>query len=136
MTNSTTNIAKLSLQGNYAETVLSYYLWGQANAPKPNEIVDEKYANRSENILMETTNKYAEQTLESVGYLLQIDAQEYMDTVGGFRASEMGVFQKFFNNVTEWKEKDKTTGKEKSVPFGIKDIQKAGGVISPDGKIY
>ena len=45
MTNAT-NTAKLSLQGNYAEKVLSYYLWGQENAPKSNEIVDEKYANR------------------------------------------------------------------------------------------
>ena len=64
MTNST-NTAKLSLQGNYAEKVLSYYLWGQENAPKPSEIADEKYANRSENLTMETTDKFAEKA--SVG---------------------------------------------------------------------
>ena len=36
---------KLDLQGNYAEKVLSYYLWGTEESPKPNKIVDEKYAN-------------------------------------------------------------------------------------------
>ena len=35
----------LDLQGNYAEKVLSYYLWGTEKAPEANEIVDEKYAN-------------------------------------------------------------------------------------------
>ena len=49
----------LSLQGNYAQEVLSYYLWGQQSAPNPSEIADEKYANRQENLELQTTNEYA-----------------------------------------------------------------------------
>ena len=50
----------LDLQGNYAEKVLSYYLWGTEEAPTSNKIADEKYTNRQENLKLQTTNEYAD----------------------------------------------------------------------------
>ena len=46
-------VQPLSLQGNYAEKVLSYYLWGQEEAPKSDNIVDEQYIDRPSNISMD-----------------------------------------------------------------------------------
>jgi len=36
-------MARFTLQGNYASRMLSQYLWGQQEAPKPEEIADAKF---------------------------------------------------------------------------------------------
>ena len=120
----------LSLQGNYAQEVLSYYLWGQQLAPNPSEIVDEQYANRQENLELQTTNEYAETKTEDVAIILQIDAQEYMDTIG-FQAAKVGIFQKFFNTVHDGYEKDGKIYGYQSIT--LEEIQNAGGALSTDG---
>ena len=33
-------MARFTLEGNYASRMLSQYLWGQQEAPKPEEIAD------------------------------------------------------------------------------------------------
>ena len=73
---------KLDLQGNYAEKVLSYYLWGQEKAPAPKNIVDEQFIDRPKSVEIEKTDKYANSEIEKVAVKLQIDATEYMNIVG------------------------------------------------------
>ena len=128
-TQSSQNNPTLSLQGNYAQEVLSYYLWGQKNAPDNKDIVDEQYIDRPTNITMENVLVENKETKElepeQVAIKLQINAQEYLDTIG-FQAAKVGAFQKFFNNV-----KDQTFNWQ---TFGIEDIKKAGGIISENGK--
>ena len=36
-------MAKFEIKGNYASRMLSQYLWGQQEAPKPEEIADAKF---------------------------------------------------------------------------------------------
>ena len=84
-TQSNQNTYPLSLQGDYAQEVLSYYLWGQKNAPDSKHIVDEQYIDRPANITMENILVKNEETKklepEQVAVKLQINAQEYMDTI-------------------------------------------------------
>ncbi len=37
---------------NYAAEVLSYYLWGQKNAPSPSEITNNRWIDRTEKITL------------------------------------------------------------------------------------
>lgn len=55
----------LNLNGNYAEQMLSMYLWGQLTPPSPSEVADEKWI-RPKNA---TTT-------------VNIDAQSYMTMAG------------------------------------------------------
>ena len=82
MSNETNQNPKLDLQGNYAEKVLSYYLWGTKKAPEPKDIVDEQFVDRPKNVEIEKTDKYANSEIEKVAVKLQIDATEYMNIVG------------------------------------------------------
>ncbi len=70
---------QLNLQGDYASEVLSYYLWGQATAPSPNEIADEKWIHH-----------------EPV--TLNIDSKEYFEAVyDNTTAADFGLIKRFFS---------------------------------------
>lgn len=58
-------MSTLNLNGNYAEQMLSMYLWGQLTPPNPSEIADDKWIRPSD----ATTT-------------VNIDAQSYMATAG------------------------------------------------------
>lgn len=74
------NTIKLA-DGDYAQQILSYYLWGQETAPSASEVADGKWIRNVENI---TVN---------------IDATEYMQKVGyNVPLSQQLIFQNFFNN--------------------------------------
>ena len=74
------NTIKLA-DGDYAQQILSYYLWGQETAPSASEVADGKWIRNVKNI---TVN---------------IDATEYMQKVGyNVPLSQQLIFQNFFNN--------------------------------------
>ncbi len=74
----------LSLTGNYAEKILSYYLWGQETPPAPDEIANSRFID-----------------LRSKTFTIDVDAQQYMDKVGhNIALAEQVMFQRFFNNKT------------------------------------
>lgn len=52
----------LSLQGNYAAEVLSYYLWGQATAPSPSDIADAKWITHEPVTLNINASEYLQTT--------------------------------------------------------------------------
>ncbi|MBQ9259548.1 MAG: hypothetical protein IJ187_06835 [Neisseriaceae bacterium] len=59
------NNPKIKLfEGNYAQKVLSYYLWGQENPPEATDVADEKWIRNEESITVE------------------IDATDYMQQIG------------------------------------------------------
>ena len=62
-------VGTVKLEGDYAATILSYYLWGKAEAPKFYEIADEKF------IRPETEP-------DEASLKIGIDAKEYMDKIG------------------------------------------------------
>lgn len=75
-------MATLNLNSNYAEQMLSLYLWGQTTAPTPSELADDKWIRPSD----------ATSTAE-------IDAGAYMATVGRHLSlANQKMFQLFFNN--------------------------------------
>ncbi|MBQ9682639.1 MAG: hypothetical protein IJV35_05140 [Neisseriaceae bacterium] len=123
-------VQPLSLQGDYAQEVLSYYLWGQKEAPAADKIVDEQYIDRPTDITMDTIlveNKNKDKEPLKVAVKLQVNAQEYMNKIGNnIQLERIGVLQKFFNNV-----KNQDLNWE---TIKLSDIQEAGGVLSPDGK--
>ena len=70
--------SNLSLQGNYASKVLSYYLWGQETAASPTDIADEKW-------------------LSHDPVTLNIDASEYLQTVSNVpTAADLKLVNLFF----------------------------------------
>ncbi|MBR6027227.1 MAG: hypothetical protein IK065_06510, partial [Neisseriaceae bacterium] len=77
MSNNTIKLA----DGNYAQEILSYYLWGQATPPESNKIVDEKWIRNEKDITV------------------HIDAKEYMYEIGNnIPLARQKIFQNFFNN--------------------------------------
>ncbi len=75
-------MAKLNLNGNYAEQMLSLYLWGQITPPKPDEMADAKWIRPN-----------------GATTTAEIDAQEYMNNVGkNLALGEQRMFQQFFNS--------------------------------------
>jgi hypothetical protein len=71
----------LNLDGNYAQEMFSWYLWGQANPPSPSEIADARFIRKYD----ETTTLY-------------VDAKEYMEKIGKkFPVARQIMFQLFFN---------------------------------------
>ena len=79
--NQTPKNETLDFSGNYAVEMLSYYLWGQKTAPKPEEIADEKWMDRKERTV-------------------QIDAVGYMEKTGlsQFDPYRFAVIRRFFTN--------------------------------------
>lgn len=74
------NTIKLT-DGNYAQEILSYYLWGQATPPKVADIADEKWIRNEKEITVE------------------IKASEYMQEIGNnIPLAQQKIFQNFFNN--------------------------------------
>lgn len=72
----------LNLNGNYAEQMLSLYLWGQVTPPSPSDIADDKW------IRPPDTTTTAE-----------IDAGSYIAKIGNHLAlADQKMFQIFFNN--------------------------------------
>ena len=70
----------LDLTKDYGVAMLSYYLWGQSNAPKPEEISSAKWIDR-ENITV------------------KVSASKYMELVDKYtNAANFAVFNKFFNH--------------------------------------
>lgn len=57
-------MARFTLEGNYASRMLAQYLWGQQEAPKPEEIADAKFI-----------RPFPARTT------VEIDAREYMENV-------------------------------------------------------
>ena len=67
-------------KGDYGVEALSWYLWGQAKAPNPNELANNKWMDRKENIV------------------LNVSAVDYMKYVDNYTsAANFGIFEKFFN---------------------------------------
>lgn len=74
------NTIKLA-DGNYAQQILSYYLWGQSTAPSASEVADGKWI-----------RDVKEMTVN-------IDAKEYMNQIGNnIPLAQQTIFQNFFNN--------------------------------------
>lgn len=72
----------LNLNSNYAEQMLSLYLWNQPTPPAPSELADEKWIRPSGTV---TT--------------AEIDASSYMIKIGSHLAlADQKMFQIFFNN--------------------------------------
>ncbi len=89
--------------GIYAETMLSYYLWGQPTPPTPNEIADDKFIRP----LLETDSK--NNTVAAV--TIEVDATEYMQKVGNnLPLAQQKIFQDFFNNTNRYVALDKKFG--------------------------
>ncbi|QKF85786.1 hypothetical protein CBLAS_0593 [Campylobacter blaseri] len=69
---------KLDLNGDYSSEVLSYYLWGQKNAPSKSEIADTKWIDRKE------------------GITLNVDGEELAKKLGNFvNAKDFKLFEVF-----------------------------------------
>lgn len=78
-------MARFTLEGNYASRMLCQYLWGQQEAPKPEEIADAKFIRP---LPARTT--------------VEIDAREYMENVGkNIVLAQQRMFQCFFNGTTK-----------------------------------
>ncbi|MDY6120158.1 MAG: hypothetical protein SPI03_02280, partial [Campylobacter sputorum] len=76
-------MAKLEVsKSGYGVEVLSYYLWGQKTVPSPNELANNKWIDRKENII------------------LNVSANDYMKYVDKYTsAANFGIFQKFFERL-------------------------------------
>lgn len=71
----------LNLDGNYAQEMLSWYLWGQAEPPSPSEIADAHFIRKN-----------------GEGATVHVDAPKYMDKIGkNFPVARQIMFQLFFN---------------------------------------
>ncbi len=75
-------MATLNLDSNYAEQMLSLYLWGQTKPPAPNKIADSQFIRSN----AATTTA-------------DIDGKSYMDHVGNHLAlGQQKMLQIFFND--------------------------------------
>lgn len=84
-------VETIDLNGDYPLEVLSYYIWGQKERPKGDEIVNEYYANR----------KYGGKTIN-----LNFSKQQYLEKFFGIKNTDdlkalskrFGLFNTFFNS--------------------------------------
>ena len=80
-------VGTVKFEGNYAITILSYYLCGQAEASSPSEIADERFIlNKGE----------SDTPFISIG----VDAKEYMEKIGNnIVLSRQNMFKLFFEGI-------------------------------------
>ena len=71
----------LANNGNYAETMLSYYLYGEATPPEAGSLASDKYIRNNKEIY------------------ISLSSNDYMNYVGNkFPIAQQKIFQKFFNS--------------------------------------
>ena len=80
-------VGTVKFEGNYAITILSYYLCGQDEASSPSEIADERFIlNKGE----------SDTPFISIG----VDAKEYMEKIGNnIVLSRQNMFKLFFEGI-------------------------------------
>lgn len=83
---------ELDLNTNYANKVLSYYLWGMDDPPSKTNLISENWVDRA----------------KTDQIVLNIDTRSFLDKTGlyQYHPYEFGVIRKFFNNEHENGSKD------------------------------
>lgn len=83
---------ELDLNTNYANKVLSYYLWGMDDPPSKTNLISENWIDRA----------------KTDQIVLNIDTRSFLDKTGlyQYHPYEFGVIRKFFNNEHENGSKD------------------------------
>lgn len=112
--------------GVYAETMLSYYLWGQPTPPTPNQIADDKFIRPP----LETDSK--NNTVAAV--TIEVDATEYMQKVGNnLHLAQQKIFQDFFNNTTRYVSAEKKLNLNREIT--LSDIEQKVSQLTTEGKL-
>ncbi|EHM54679.1 hypothetical protein [Cardiobacterium valvarum] len=110
----------LTLTGNYAEQILSYYLWGQMKPPAPTEIADPKFI------------RSGSDQDEKASLTVYVNADDYMLRIGhNLPLAQQRMFQYFFNNKKAAGEK--TQGWDAEIT--LQDILNVGGFSNEQGEI-
>ncbi len=79
----------LANNGNYAETMLSYYLYGEAIPPEAESLASDKYIRNDKEIY------------------ISLSSNDYMNYVGNkFPIAQQKIFQKFFNSYLDSNKED------------------------------